>query len=203
MLQNKTLWQTCYHHPQCYSWGYPQKSTQPVADKSQTGALSRYTLELPSHKIYPIICPRPSHPASWPVLRRAAWLLYSSGAHSDLSDILWSDEERIYFMDRNSVIQKRVRYVGAAVMILDSVVWITETSAQKAKLNGLTQALKLAKGTIANSYTDSRWNYWPHLKEKSSKIRKINLLYSKPSQNGWFITSAIRKGLQILFEGTD
>lgn len=62
-------------------------------------------------------------------------------------------------MDRNSAIQNRVRYIGAAVMILDSVVWITETSAQKAKLNGLTQALKLAKGTIANSYTDSRWNY--------------------------------------------
>ena len=88
---------------------------------------------------------------------------HTQNVRPDLSDILWSDEERIYFMDRSSVIQNRIRYVGAAVMVLDSVVWTTAllpgTSAQIAKLKALTQALKLAKGTIANSYTDSRWDY--------------------------------------------
>jgi hypothetical protein len=48
-------------------------------------------------------------------------------------------------------------------MDLDSVIWPTDllpgTSAQKAELKVLTQALKLAKGGIVNIYTDSRWNY--------------------------------------------
>ena len=48
-------------------------------------------------------------------------------------------------------------------MDMDSVIWATalplRTSAQKTELKALTQALKLAKGAIANIYTDSRWDY--------------------------------------------
>ena len=50
-----------------------------------------------------------------------------------------------------------------SVMDLGSVIWETAlplgTSAQKAELRTLTQALQLAKGAIANIYTDSRRDY--------------------------------------------
>ena len=50
-------------------------------------------------------------------------------------------------MDRSSVIQNGIRHAGAAVMGLDSVIWTTAllpgTSAHKAELKDLTQALKL------------------------------------------------------------
>jgi hypothetical protein len=53
-------------------------------------------------------------------------------------------------MDRSSVIQNGIRHAGAAVMGLDSVIWTTAllpgTSAHKAQLKGLSQALKLEKG---------------------------------------------------------
>ena len=63
-------------------------------------------------------------------------------------------------MDGSSFIQNGIRYAEAAVLDLDSVIWATAlllgTSAQKAELKSLTQALKKAKGAIANIYTDSR-----------------------------------------------
>lgn len=46
-------------------------------------------------------------------------------------------------------------------MDLDSIIWATAlllgTSTQKAELTALTQVLKLAEGTTANIYTDSRY----------------------------------------------
>ena len=81
----------------------------------------------------------------------------------DLTDIPWPDGKWIYFMHRSSFIQNGIRYAGAVGMDLDSVIWaaalLLGTSAQKAELKALTQALKLAKGAIANIYTDSRWDY--------------------------------------------
>jgi ribonuclease HI len=77
-----------------------------------------------------------------------------------LADIPWPDEECIYFMDGSNFIHNGIRYAGAAVIDLNSVIWATAlllgTSAQKAELKSLTQALKKAKGAIANIYTDSR-----------------------------------------------
>ena len=80
-----------------------------------------------------------------------------------LTDIAWPDPKCIYILDGSSFIQNGIRYAGAAVMDLDSVIWPTDllpgTSAQKAELKALTQAFKLAKAAIANIYTDSRWDY--------------------------------------------
>ena len=49
------------------------------------------------------------------------------------------------------------------IMDLDTVVWATalplETSAQKAELKALTQALKLTKGAIPNIYTGNRYAF--------------------------------------------
>ena len=39
-----------------------------------------------------------------------------------LADIPWPDEECIYFMDGSSFIQNGIRYAGAAVMDLDSII---------------------------------------------------------------------------------
>ena len=66
-------------------------------------------------------------------------------------------------MDGSSFVQNGIRNAGVAVMDMDSVIWATalplRTSAQKTELKALTQALKLSRGTIANIYTDSRWDY--------------------------------------------
>lgn len=52
------------------------------------------------------------------------------------------------------------RYAEVVVVDLDSVIWVStvlpETSVQRADLMALTQALKLAKGGIANIHTDNR-----------------------------------------------
>jgi len=65
------------------------------------------------------------------------------------------------------------------MMVLNSVIWTTAlspgTSAQKAELKSLTQALKLAKGAIANIYTDSRWT----AEGKTIKNKEGILLYWK------------------------
>jgi ribonuclease HI len=79
-----------------------------------------------------------------------------------LTDIAWPDPKCIYILDGSSFIQNGIRYAGV-VMDLDSVIRAMilppGTSAQKAEVKALTQALKIAKGAIANIYTDSRWDY--------------------------------------------
>lgn len=78
-----------------------------------------------------------------------------------MTDITWLDAEKICFIKENGFIQKGIRYADLAVVDLDSVIWITAllpgTSAQNTELTVLTQGLKLAKGTVANIYTDSRY----------------------------------------------
>ena len=68
----------------------------------------------------------------------------------DWTDIPWSATECIYFMDRGSFIQNGTRYAGAVEVDKDPVIWATAllpgTSAHKAQLKGLSQALKLEKG---------------------------------------------------------
>ena len=62
----------------------------------------------------------------------------------DLTVIPWPHTDWIYFTDLSSFIQNGIRYAEAAVLDLDSVIWMTAlplgTSAQKAELKALTQA---------------------------------------------------------------
>lgn len=80
-----------------------------------------------------------------------------------MTDIPWPDAGHIYFTDGSSFIQNRTRFVGEAVVDLDSVIWVTslppETSAQKVERKALSQALKLVKGATANIYTDGRYAF--------------------------------------------
>ena len=69
--------------------------------------------------------------------------------------------KQVLFTNGSSFIQDGVRYAGAVVMDLDTSLsnLLVGLLAQKAELKALTQVLKLAKGAIANIYTDSRWDY--------------------------------------------
>lgn len=61
--------------------------------------------------------------------------------------------------DGRSFVQDRVRYENAVVITLDFTQWAIAlppgTLTQKAKLNALTQAFKMAKNAVANIYTNS------------------------------------------------
>jgi hypothetical protein len=90
-----------------------------------------------------------------------------------------------------------------SVMDLGSVIWETAlplgTSAQKAELRTLTQALQLAKGAIANIYTDSRRDYWL-LKEILALLEafwlplKVAIIHCPGHQKG---TSEIARGNRL------
>lgn len=65
--------------------------------------------------------------------------------------------------DDNSFLAEGERKAGAAVTTEDKVIWAKAlpagTSAQRAELIALTQALKMAKGKRLNIYTDSRYAF--------------------------------------------
>lgn len=83
------------------------------------------------------------------------------GWRKDLSDQPLPDAEVTWFTDRSSFVEERLRKAGTAVIdgynIIWSQAWPEGTSAQKAELIALTEALELAKDKKVNSYTDSRY----------------------------------------------
>ncbi|XP_060468203.2 uncharacterized protein LOC132665323 [Panthera onca] len=85
------------------------------------------------------------------------------GVREDLQDQPLSDADAIWFTDRSSFVHQGQRYVGAAVTSETEVVWAEAlppgTSAQKAELIALTQALKLGRDRKLTVYTDSRYAF--------------------------------------------
>lgn len=82
---------------------------------------------------------------------------------ADLTDIPLPDPDETLYTDGSSFIEEGVGYAGAAVVTLEAVIWAQAlghgTSAQKAELIALTQALRWAKGKRVNIYTDSRYAF--------------------------------------------
>ncbi|XP_023382810.1 uncharacterized protein LOC111735542 [Pteropus vampyrus] len=86
-----------------------------------------------------------------------------TGVRPDLRDEPWLNPDATLYTDGSSYVTEGVRYVGAAVVADDTVVWAQAlgqgTSAQKAELMALTEALKWARGKTVNIYTDSRYAF--------------------------------------------
>uniref|UniRef100_A0A8C9DWT4 Uncharacterized protein n=2 Tax=Phocoena sinus TaxID=42100 RepID=A0A8C9DWT4_PHOSS len=85
------------------------------------------------------------------------------GVREDLCDQPLLDAQVIWFTDGSSFVQQGQRYAGAAVTSETEVIWAKTlspgTSAQKAELIALTQALKMSKDQKATIYTDSRYAF--------------------------------------------
>ncbi|KAK1332208.1 hypothetical protein QTO34_006880 [Cnephaeus nilssonii] len=81
----------------------------------------------------------------------------------DLTDQPLRDPEETLYTDGSSFVDGGTRYAGAAVVTADKVVWAQAlghgTSAQKAELIALTQALRWAKGRTVHIYTDSPYAF--------------------------------------------
>lgn len=81
----------------------------------------------------------------------------------DLTAHLWPIPDAILFKDRSSFISKVVRYAGAAVVTIETVIWAQDlsygTSAQQAELIAVTQTLRWGKNETVNIYTDSRYAF--------------------------------------------
>lgn len=89
-------------------------------------------------------------------------LAEEAGTRSDLTDQPWPGAET-WFTDGSSFVKEGKRRAGAAVVDGRTVIWASSlpegTSAQKAELIALIQALKLAEGKSVNIYTDSRYAF--------------------------------------------
>ncbi|XP_053745273.1 uncharacterized protein LOC109256981 [Panthera pardus] len=85
------------------------------------------------------------------------------GVREDLQDQPSSDADAIWFTNGSSFVHQGQRYAGAAVTSETEVVWAEAlppgTSAQKAELIALTQALKLGRDRKLTVYTDSRYAF--------------------------------------------
>ncbi|XP_062062402.1 uncharacterized protein LOC133770372 isoform X2 [Lepus europaeus] len=85
------------------------------------------------------------------------------GTREDLTDQPLPDAEHTWYTDGSSFLHQGERRAGAAVVDGKAVVWASAlppgTSAQKAELVALTQALRQAKGKRVNIYTDSRYAF--------------------------------------------
>ncbi|KAM7121580.1 uncharacterized protein WM277_019724 [Molossus nigricans] len=81
----------------------------------------------------------------------------------DLKDEQIATSDYDLYTDGSSFIKDGTRYAGAAVVTNLQVIWAQalphRTSAQKAELIALTQALNWAKGKRVNIYTDSRYAF--------------------------------------------
>lgn len=80
----------------------------------------------------------------------------------DLTDQPWPDCPN-WYMDGSSFLVEGKRKVGAAVVNGKQTIWASSlpegTTAQRAELIALTQALQLAKEKNINIYTDSRYAF--------------------------------------------
>lgn len=85
------------------------------------------------------------------------------GTRPDLSDQPLQNADHTWYTDDNSFLAEGERKAGAAVTTEDKVIWAKAlpagTSAQRAELIALTQALKMTKGKRLNIYTDSRYAF--------------------------------------------
>ncbi|XP_047402925.1 uncharacterized protein LOC124980911 [Sciurus carolinensis] len=90
-------------------------------------------------------------------------LAETQGTRPDLSDRPMTDAELVWFTDGSSYLLDGERRAGAAVTTESEVIWASAlpggTSAQRAELIALTQALKLAEGKKLSVYTDSRYAF--------------------------------------------
>ena len=159
--QNNLVTGTCYHHPHSYlknpsSWWQFNARLVYFQALLLNSTCIRYN---PSS-----ICPKPRYPLYDPSSNMqhdcAIVLVHCQYVRPELTDITWTDDELCTSqMDGNSFIQNRVRYARVAVMNLDSTTaFRLGNSSQKAELKALTQAVKLAKGVIANYGFLSNWS---------------------------------------------
>ncbi|VFV39610.1 pol_fenv1 ame: full=pol polyprotein contains:, partial [Lynx pardinus] len=85
------------------------------------------------------------------------------GIREDLQDRPLPDAEVTWFMDGTSFVHQGQRYAGAAVTSETEVIWAEAlppgTSAQRAELIALTQALKMGRDRKVTVYTDSRYAF--------------------------------------------
>ncbi|KAK1346720.1 hypothetical protein QTO34_000580 [Cnephaeus nilssonii] len=90
-------------------------------------------------------------------------LAEETGTRRDLRDQPLPDAQLTWFTDGSSYIIEGKRVAGAAVVDNEQIIWANSlpegTSAQKAELLSLTQALRLAEGKKINIYTDSRYAF--------------------------------------------
>nr|AEF12610.1 pol protein [Porcine endogenous retrovirus B] len=90
-------------------------------------------------------------------------LIEETGVRKDLTDIPLTGEVLTWFTDGSSYVVEGKRMAGAAVVDGTHTIWASSlpegTSAQKAELMALTQALRLAEGKSINIYTDSRYAF--------------------------------------------
>ncbi|XP_048200257.1 LOW QUALITY PROTEIN: protein NYNRIN-like [Perognathus longimembris pacificus] len=85
------------------------------------------------------------------------------GTRSDLTDQPLQGADFTWYTDGSSLVLNGERKAGAAVTTETEVIWAETlppgTSAQRAELIALTQALKMASGKRLNVYTDSRYAF--------------------------------------------
>ncbi|CAD7679925.1 unnamed protein product [Nyctereutes procyonoides] len=85
------------------------------------------------------------------------------GTRGDLTDQPLPDAEATWYTDGSSFLRNGERKAGAAVVDGKAVIWASAlepgTSAQRAELIALTQALRKAKDKKVNIYTDSRYAF--------------------------------------------
>ena len=90
-------------------------------------------------------------------------LAETHGTRPDLTDQPLPDADLTWYTDGSSFIRNGERKAGAAVTTESEVIWAASlppgTSAQRAELIALTQALKMAKGKKLTVYTDSRYAF--------------------------------------------
>ncbi|KAL6033551.1 hypothetical protein STEG23_027425, partial [Scotinomys teguina] len=90
-------------------------------------------------------------------------LAEAHGTRPDLTDQPLPNSDFTWFTDGSSFLQNGEKKAGAAVTTESEVVWASPlppgTSAQRAELVALTQALKLAEGKRLTVYTDSRYAF--------------------------------------------
>jgi ribonuclease HI len=84
--------------------------------------------------------------------------------HPDLQDLALPNSELVWYTDGSSFVSDGVRKAGAAVVDQGgNIIWSAPlppgTSAQKAELIALAEALELAEGKQVTVYTDSRYTF--------------------------------------------
>ncbi|XP_014401619.1 PREDICTED: uncharacterized protein LOC102245440 [Myotis brandtii] len=82
---------------------------------------------------------------------------------ADITDQPLDSPEETVYTDGSSYVENGIRYTGAAVVTQDRIIWAQAlgqgTSAQKAELIALTQALRWGKNKKINVYTESRYAF--------------------------------------------
>nr|3P1G_A Chain A, Xenotropic Murine Leukemia Virus-Related Virus (XMRV) RNase H Domain [Xenotropic MuLV-related virus] len=106
-------------------------------------------------------------------------LAETHGTRPDLTDQPIPDADYTWYTDGSSFLQEGQRRAGAAVTTETEVIWARAlpagTSAQRAELIALTQALKMAEGKKLNVYTDSRYAFaTAHVHSEGREIKNKN-----------------------------